>query len=84
MRGQMLADSVLVETRSALMRNIDLVMQRALYKTAINCGDCLNIQIITFFFIMNLNQPQRRSHWKRGFLNLVLDRSGSWNIGLWN
>lgn len=53
MRGQMLADSVLVETRSALIRNIDLVMQRALYMTAITCGDCLNIQIITFF-IMNL------------------------------
>lgn len=50
---QMLADSVLVETRSALIRNIDLVMQRALYMTAITCGDCLNIQIITFF-IMNL------------------------------
>lgn len=54
MRGQMLADSVLVETRSALIRNIDLVMQRALYMTAITCGVCLNIQIITFFFIMNL------------------------------
>lgn len=54
MRGQILADSVLVETRSALIRNIDLVMQRALYMTAITCGDCLNIQIITFFFIMNL------------------------------
>lgn len=53
MRGKMLADSVLVETRSALIRNIDLVMQRALYMTAITCGDCLNIQIITFF-IMNL------------------------------
>lgn len=53
MRGQILADSVLVETRSALIRNIDLVMQRALYMTAITCGDCLNIQIITFF-IMNL------------------------------
>ena len=83
MRGQILADSVLVETRSALIRNIDLVMQRALYMTAITCGDCLNIQIITFFLLWTC-QPQRRSHWKRGFLNLVLDRSGSWNIGLWN
>lgn len=51
MRGQILADSVLVETRSALIRNIDLVMQRALYMTAITCGDCLNIQIITFFLL---------------------------------
>ena len=83
MRGQILADSVLVETRSALIRNIDLVMQRALYMTAITCGDCLNIQIITFFFIMNLPTAEAKPL-EKGFLNLVLDRSGSWNIGLWN
>ena len=76
MRGQILADSVLVETRSALIRNIDLVMQRALYMTAITCGDCLNIQIITFFFIMNLPTAEAKPLEKGVF------ESRSWSFGV--
>ena len=63
----MLADSVLVETRSALIRNIDLVMQRALYMTAITCGDCLNIQIITFFFYYEPANRRGEAIGKGGF-----------------